>query len=671
MNEPSVLDQQTAAAIRDAMAAVKGGRMADACRIGERALENGGDAIALNAMLGALHSQSGNMAAGVRHLRVAQQSRPDDFVIAANLATALSSLGEFQPALNVASEELAIRDNSLRLARIRGFAAQQLKDYPTAIAAYTSVVEVKPSDWEMWNNLGNTKVSSGDLAGGIEALRRAVALNPEVAPTRLNLCRALRDAGELSEAEAQLRTMAADFPDDAKPLVDLFALLRLRGQDDGEAEELLQQGVERDPGDIDLRIGLARAYAGTHQMEKAEREFRAVLAKNSVNEDAFVGLALTKEHYQPATLEALVGEAAAAGASAPCVSLLQAFADRRAKRYREGLGALASLPPDYEAIHRANLEGQLLDALGEYDAAFASFKRMNTLHFEDESQPLARAEQVRQELRQLLDTVSFEWVRSRSGPAIKSSRPAPVFLVGFPRSGTTLLDTMLMGHPDVEVLEERPVLTRLGREIGGFDALAAMDAAQFRQTQDRYFEIANDYGDVRDGALLVDKGPLALNRAFLIHLLFPDAQFILALRHPVDAVLSCFMSNFRLNSSMCNFLQLETAAEFYDLTFAMWEKSRTILPLNVHEIRYESVVENSEQQLRQLVEALGLEWHADVLEHETTAEVRGIIATASYAQVTQPLYRRAIGRWKHYRKHLEPILSTLQPWAEKLGYDIA
>ena len=665
-----LLDDQTVAAIRRAMSAMHAGRLDEAYRIGEHALAEGGEPVALNAMLGAILCGSGKMEDGVVHLRAAREARPNDPIIAANLATALSELGDYESALAVATDELARADKSLRLQRIRGFAAQQLKNYPAAISAYTAVVGAEPADWETWNNLGNTKVSHGDLSGGIDALRRAVELNPQAAPTRLNFCRALRDAGEISESESQLRAMAADFPNDAKPLVDLFALLRLKGQDDGEAEELLQQGVERDPNDLELRIGLARAYAGTHQMEEAEREFRAVLAKDPVNEDAFVGLALTKEHYMPGTLDSLVGEAAAAGVSDPCVSLLRVFADRRAKRYREGLVSLESMPSDYEAIHQAHLKGQLLDAVGDYDAAFASFTRMNGLHMEDESQPVDRAGQLRQELRQLLETVTPEWVRNQAGPAIESSRPAPVFLVGFPRSGTTLLDTMLMGHPDAAVMEERPVLTRLGREIGGFDALAKMDAEQFRRTQDRYFEIASDYADVREGALLIDKGPLLLNRAFLIHILFPDAKFILALRHPADVVLSCYMANFRLNSSLCNFLQLETAADFYDLSFSMWEKSRSLMPLNVHEIRYEDVVEDPERELRPLVESLGLEWHADVLDHERTAESRGVIGTASYAQVTQPLYRRAVGRWERYRPHLESILPTLKPWAEKFGYEI-
>jgi hypothetical protein len=176
--------------------------------------------------------------------------------------------------------------------------------------------------------------------------------------------------------------------------------------------------------------------------------------------------------------------------------------------------------------------------------------------------------------------------------------------------------------------------------------------------------------ELREGSLLVDKSPLYLQRLPQIYRLFPDARFILALRHPADVLLSCFMSNFRLNSSMSNFLQLDSAAEFYDLTFAMWEKSLGLFPVDVHTVVYERLIEDPEAQLKPVVEALELEWRPDMIEHQRAAQSRGIITTASYAQVTEPLYRRSVGRWQHYRKHLEPILPMLQPWIEKLGYEI-
>jgi len=295
---------------------------------------------------------------------------------------------------------------------------------------------------------------------------------------------------------------------------------------------------------------------------------------------------------------------------------------------------------------------------------------MNEAQAEDLTKPLSRAADLREMNREQLRRTTAEWRDSWTAPSILAERPAPVFLVGFPRSGTTLLDTIFMGHPDVQVMEERPVLHELKLKTGGFDAIAGMNEAEVRDAQEQYFQIASKYLQLREGSLLIDKSPLHLQDVPFIYRLFPDARFILALRHPADAVLSCFIAMFRMNNSMSNFLQLDTAAEFYDLAFSMWERGRELFPLEVHTVVYEKVVEDPEAVLKPVVEALGLAWRHEMLDHQRTAKARGVITTASYAQVTQPLYREAVGRWRRYRKHLEPVLPTLAPWIDKLGYEL-
>jgi hypothetical protein len=161
-----------------------------------------------------------------------------------------------------------------------------------------------------------------------------------------------------------------------------------------------------------------------------------------------------------------------------------------------------------------------------------------------------------------------------------------------------------------------------------------------------------------------------MNKVPLIRRLFPEARIILALRHPCDVVLSCFMTAFRLNDAMANFLDLDTAAEFYDLSFGYWTNCTSIMPVSVHTIRYEDVVDDTEGQLRGLLDYLGLAWNESVLDHAGTARSRGVITTASYAQVTEGIYRRASGRWQRYRHQLEPVLPLLAPWAEKFGYEM-
>ena len=164
--------------------------------------------------------------------------------------------------------------------------------------------------------------------------------------------------------------------------------------------------------------------------------------------------------------------------------------------------------------------------------------------------------------------------------------------------------------------------------------------------------------------------PLDMVLAGLLHRLFPDARFIFAERHPADVVLSCFITNFRLNDAMANFLDLEDSARFYDLAMTHWQQCRSIFSLDVHELRYEHMVADLEGAVRPLLDWLGLPWDQGMLDHRQTARGRGYVTTASYAQVTEPIYGRAAGRWVRYRDHLEPVLPVLAPWAERLGYEL-
>ena len=663
----SELDPATMAAIRDALAAAQRGRIADACATAEQALANGGDVTALNAMLGMLRGKAGDAAGAIRHLELAHRERPGDLRIAGNLASALAVIGDFKRAMAVASADRAKAD--LQIAKLRGYAAQMVEEPAAARDAYEQVVAAAPDDWESWNNLGNARLALDDVDGGIDALRRSAEINPEAAPTRLNLARAYRKAGDVAEAERQLRAMAEHFTDDSMSLIDLHDLLLDQGRPDQEIMAVLRQATDRDPNNPKLLLAAARQLALLVEIEESGEFFRRALVHDPASSEAYIGLVNVYEYSRPDDLKELLTEAERAGVDPDTVNLLRAFALRRAKRNAEGLAVIEQLPEGFESARREELTGQFHERMGDFDAAFAAFTRMNEAQAANRSQPLERAAKHRAQVRDRMERMTADWVSSWHRP-VRSKRPAPTFLVGFPRSGTTLLDTMFMGHPDVAVMEERPVVATVGSAFGGFSRIPELDEAEIRKAQDHYFEEASRYVSLVDAAHLIDKAPLHLNNVPIIHRLFPDARFILALRHPADSVLSCFVSNFRTNSSMSNFLQLDTAAEFYDLTFSNWEKCTALLPIEVHSVAYESLVADPEPELRRLSNALGLAWKGEMLDHTRTAAERGVIKTASYAQVTEPIYRSSVGRWQNYRRHLEPILPVLAPWAEKFGYTL-
>lgn len=227
-----------------------------------------------------------------------------------------------------------------------------------------------------------------------------------------------------------------------------------------------------------------------------------------------------------------------------------------------------------------------------------------------------------------------------------------------------------MGHPETVVLEEKPALNVVEDAIGGMDALAAMDEAAIDAARAHYFSEVARYTALPSGRMLVDKSPLYLYKVPLIRRLFPKARIILALRHPCDVLLSCLMSNFRLNRAMSNFLRLEDAADFYDASFAHWERAQLLFDVPVRTIVYERLVQDVEAEVRPLFDWLDLSWTAAALDHQRTARERGLITTASYSQVTEPIYQRAAGRWHRYRDHLAPIFPKIAPWVTKFGYKL-
>ena len=665
----TTLDPETATAIRNALAAATIGRMAEARQIGEIALAKGGDSTALNAMLGSLCIGIGDFDRAAQHLRIAHAQRPQDPVISLNLATALVQLSSFAEALEIASSDLADRDASMRLTRIRAFAAQSLGDFAVAIPAYERVVAAFPDDWESWNNLGNSRRQSGDLDGALDALGRAAAQAPDSPPVRLNLAMALAAAGKAKEAEAAFKAMAEEFPDDWHPLRELHVLLRSQAREE-EALEAIEEASRRSPDDLDLLLAVASQRLLLLDNPAAAAAYGEVVARVPSHAGGNLGLAVVHELSNEAeALARLVGEAVARGVDADTVNFIRAFDHRRAKRFEEGLAAMAEVSSSIETARQAQLLGQLSDGAGRYHEAWRAFSRMNEIQRADPSRPEERAAAYRQSLRRNFEATTPGWAASWVDVDVSDGRRSPVFLVGFPRSGTTLLDTMLMGHAGVEVLEEEPTFHRAAELLADFPGMPTASEELVRAARNAYFEEVAKRTPMAPGKLIVDKNPLLMGAVPLIRRLFPDAKIILAVRHPCDVALSCFITNFKLNDGMSSFLRLDTTAELYDLSFSNFERARTLLPMAVHTVRYEEVVADRENQLKSLSDFLGLDWDSNVLDHQKTALQRGRIKTASYSQVAEPIYSRSSGRWQNYREQLAPILPVLQPWIETFGYE--
>jgi hypothetical protein len=248
-----------------------------------------------------------------------------------------------------------------------------------------------------------------------------------------------------------------------------------------------------------------------------------------------------------------------------------------------------------------------------------------------------------------------------------------VFLVGFPRSGTTLLDQILASHPEISTVEERDTFINFAATLvpadSGLAACAALDDGAIERLRSAYWQqVQAGLHGAPMKRVFVDKLPL--NAVFLpiIYRLFPTAKIVFAVRDPRDVVLSCFQQRFGMNAAMFQLLRLDTAARYYDAVMRLVRVSRAKFPLAVHEVRYESVVADFDGTVKGLLDFLGVPWDEAVRSYAETAKSRAI-GTPSAAQVVQPLYATSKGKWCNYRSFMEPVLPVLEPWVAGFGYE--
>ena len=438
-----------------------------------------------------------------------------------------------------------------------------------------------------------------------------------------------------------------------------------------DAYAAITEAARRAPQDAAIQSDLGQEASKHNDYAIAEQAFQNALSLDPAMGPTYVGLAsLYERTNREVELDPLIERARSNSVDAPTICFIEALLLKRANSFDAAFAALEAAGDVIIPGRMFHLRGVLLDRLGRHDEAFAAFSAMNQYWLDDPSKPQDRALQFRNVIQRDLALSKPAWIRSWSPPPAADGRASPIFLVGFPRSGTTLLDTMLMRDPRVAVLEEEPFLAEMETSLGGPEAFAALDQAALQSGRDLYFELVAKTIDLSADTILVDKHPLHLNKVPVIKRAFPDARFVLALRHPCDVLLSCYLTNFRINNAMANFLDLEDAATMYDLTFRNWENARELFELPVGTVVYERLVEDTSRELRPLFDWLGLDWPGDDVDHRHAARARGLVTTASYAQVTEPIYQRAAGRWHRYAKQLEPMFHQLRPWAERFGYSL-
>jgi len=550
-----------------------------------------------------------------------------------NLEAAIAS---FKKALQI-NPEYAEAHNSL------GIALQSQGRFDEAIASHEKALQIKPSLVEAHNNRGAALKHQGRLDEAIASFRKALEIAPRFAESYSNLGAALKDQGRLTEAISNFSMALQINPLFTEAHNGLGIALQEQGRP-FEAITSFSRAFQIKPDYVEAHSNLCGLYEKQNNLE----EFEKAVKKAALN----------------------CGEG-----NSEIIFRLAQLASRK-NQIKDAMDHLDKVQVEKSQLSSNvayfSLRGKICDKLGRFEEAFSAFGKQNELTRASAEAKKIDAERylnsVQSRKKSWITDVKPNWAK----PVTGMDQISPIFLIGFPRSGTTLLDTILRSHPEISVIEEKPMVKVMGRAFGKKQTvqnLNELSAADVRSLRNTYFEeLTMHLGQDDDGKLLVDKFPLNIAHVGLIHRVFPDAKFILALRHPCDCVLSCFMQTFKLNEAMVNFLGLEQSARCYAEVMELWSAYRHKLDIDVHVVKYEDLVQDLEGTCKPLIAFLGLAWADNLHNYQKTALERGRIHTPSYNQVVQPLYKRASGRWTNYRKQMEPVLPVLQPWIEAFDY---
>ncbi|WP_126173256.1 tetratricopeptide repeat-containing sulfotransferase family protein [Altericroceibacterium xinjiangense] len=551
---------------------------------------------------------------------------PTDPAPRTNLAMLLTRQGRLEEALGVLEAHADGSAGSPKARRLLAYLLQENGREAEAVPLYRQLTAEAPGDFELWNNLGNALRATGDTAGAIQAFQRAVHAGaaPEVF---LNLSELL------TRQDSRHRRL-----------------------------QVMEAARRRFPGHRGIALEYGLALAAADSPEGAVDLLRPLADTEDELGEAHVELGLLYENLNRLDdLRALIESAERRGLEAPELDFLRAWLLRREERFAEAEVFAARVPETISVLRRAQLSAEIADRLGKTGEAFDHYRRMNREVVASRPAPDGP------NYRQTIEQVTAEMVAPPPVELPDDDWRDPVFVVGFPRSGTTLLDTLLSGFPELRVFEEKPMLSETAAAFPGLSRSA--DPALIAAARTDYFMRAERHGPPLEGRWLVDKHPLHMAQMPLIQRLFPRAPIVMIERHPCDVVLSCFMANFTPNFAMRSFTDLEEAARTYDAVLSCWTRACALLPLTVKAVRYEQMIEDLEPTVRTLADFLGLVWRDSVLDHRASAARRGPVRTASYAQIGQPIYRRAVGRWKRYEEELAPIRPVLEPWIRRLGYE--
>jgi tetratricopeptide (TPR) repeat protein len=508
------------------------------------------------------------------------------------------------------------------------------------------IVAIDPNNFWATNELALLLLGRGNVAEAGRHARNAVRIAPENAQSHYLLGMVLTEGRRPVVGEYHYgRALELSGTRDPVVLANFALCLKNQGKMSA-ARALYEESLAAAPDSLHTLMGFAR-------LEEADRDLAAAMS-----------LLDRAEALAPANMNVLLLRATVLGRMGEVDAAL-AVLDKMA-------AAQATLGPT-ELLEK----GRLLDRLFRYEEAFAAFDagKQRLREISGQSYLEAQAQQIVARLKNFFTAKRLATLpRERLRPDVAQ----PIFVLGFPRSGTTLLEQTLSAHPRIAAGDELPFIAEIAELMPRLlesplsypDALAELWIGDHRDDlnnlRDHYMRRVGELGIVpRGAAWFTDKMPLNEMHLGLIGLLFPGAPLLHVTRHPLDVVLSVY-SNLLTHGFYCAYA-LESAARHYVLMADLVEHYGREMKLNYLRVRYEDIVDDQEASIRQLLSFIGEEFDPSCLAfHENRRYAR----TASYAQVTEELYERSRYRYRSYLPQLQPIIPILQPVIERLGYTI-
>jgi len=488
--------------------------------------------------------------------------------------------------------------------------------FAAACSDLESALAMVPGDPRILNTLGRCRTAKGDFGKAVDALRAAIVAEPGFAEAHYNEGFACEQLGELDLAWACYERALQSAPNMIDATARLASLASRRG-DRAQARALADRVLAAEPRHTiaafahivcDLAEG---KFAQAEQRARAVAQDPAVIPQAHVNAVSFVA-------------DALDGQG----------------------RYAEAFASYAQANDGLRALFKNRFEGA-----GGLETGRALARRL---------------------AREFAALPASSWQPQEPPPALPFGAAGAVFLMGFPRAGTTLLGQILAAHSRIATIEEKPLLGEgleaFIRKPGGLAQLAKLPRGEIERHRRLFFEHARNEGVALEGRVVVDQTPLNTLHLPLIAKLFPDARIVFALRDPRDVVLSCYRRLFVVNAYVYEFLTLDGTARFYDETMSLAQTFRSSLPPAVLDIRNEDLVADFEGQTRRLCDFLGLAYEDAMADFARGAKARRI-ATPSAMQVTKGLKSDSIGHWRNYETQMAPVLPVLAPWVERYGYE--